>query len=94
MDNLKKFNITGSTLKLLAVLSMLVDHVGLFVFRNNDAFLQVLCTIGSWEVTPYSLMRAFGCLAFPVLLSWLWKVLYIHGTDGSKDAISCCLLLS
>jgi hypothetical protein len=45
---------------------MLVDHVGLFIFRNNEAFLQVLCTIGSREVTPYFLMRAFGRLAFPI----------------------------
>lgn len=66
MSNLKSFSCTGSTLKLLAVFSMLVDHVGLFIFRNNEAFLQVLCTIGSREVTPYFLMRAFGRLAFPI----------------------------
>ena len=66
MNNLKNFSITGSTLKLLAVLSMLVDHVGMFIFRNNEVFLQLLCTIGSREITPYFLMRAFGRLAFPV----------------------------
>ena len=66
MSDLKNFSITGSALKLLAVFSMLVDHVGMFVFRNDDAFLQVLCTIGSREVTPYFLMRAFGRLAFPI----------------------------
>ena len=66
MSNLKSFSCTGSILKLLAVFSMLVDHVGLFIFRNNEAFLQVLCTIGSREVTPYFLMRAFGRLAFPI----------------------------
>lgn len=66
MDNLQHFNVTGSTLKLLAVVSMLVDHLGLFVFRNNEIFLQVLCTIGNKEITLYFLMRAFGRLAFPL----------------------------
>ncbi|MBQ8606588.1 MAG: hypothetical protein IJ417_00135 [Bacteroidaceae bacterium] len=61
-----RFKISGSVLKLLAVVSMLVDHVGMFVFRNNEAFQQVLFTIGSRDITPYFLMRAFGRLAFPI----------------------------
>ena len=66
MNNLSRLSVTGSTLKLLAIVSMLVDHVGVFVFRDNDVFLQVLCTVGSREITPYFLMRAFGRLAFPI----------------------------
>ena len=66
MNSFRRLSITGSTLKLLAVIAMLVDHVGVFVFRNNDAFLQVFCTIGSKEITTYFLMRAFGRIAFPI----------------------------
>ena len=66
MNGCSRFSMTGSALKLLAVVSMVVDHVGMFVFRNNEAFQQVLCTLGSREITPYFLMRAFGRLAFPI----------------------------
>ena len=58
--------VSGSTLKLLAVFSMLIDHIGMFLCRNNEVFLQTLFTIGNREVTPYFLMRAFGRLAFPI----------------------------
>lgn len=66
LSKLSHIRISGSALKLLAVISMLVDHVGMFVCRGNEAFLQVICTVGSREVTPYFLMRAFGRLAFPI----------------------------
>ena len=83
MSNLKSLSITGSTLKLLAVLSMLVDHIGLFVFRNDDNFLQVLCTLGNREVTPYFLMRAFGRLAFPIF-AFLVVEGFVHTRDRFK----------
>lgn len=58
--------ISGSALKLLAVFSMLIDHIGMYLCRNNEIFLQTLCTLGIREITPYFLMRAFGRLAFPI----------------------------
>ena len=64
--SLRFLNVSGSALKLLAVFSMLVDHVGMFLCRNHEVFMQTLCTVGSREVTPYFLMRALGRLAFPI----------------------------
>lgn len=83
MNNIKNFSITGSTLKLLAIFSMLVDHIGLFVLRNDEAFLQVLCTIGSREITPYFLMRVFGRLAFPIF-AFLVVEGFVHTRDRLK----------
>ena len=63
---LSPISMSGSVLKLLAVISMLVDHIALFLYRDNEAFLQVIYSIGSKEITPYFLMRSFGRLAFPI----------------------------
>lgn len=64
--NTHSFRISGSVLKLLAVFSMLIDHVAWALLKNNEVFTQTLCTIGSRDITPYFLMRAFGRLAFPI----------------------------
>lgn len=61
-----RFAISGSALKLLAIVSMLLDHVGMFICRNSEVFHQAFFTIRGWEITPYFLMRAFGRLAFPI----------------------------
>ena len=66
LSKLPLIKISGSVLKLLAVFSMLVDHVGMFVCRSNEVFQHVICTLGSREITPYFLMRVFGRLAFPI----------------------------
>lgn len=83
MNGCSRFSMTGSALKLLAVVSMVVDHVGMFVFRNNEAFQQVLCTLGSREITPYFLMRAFGRLAFPIF-AFLIVEGFVHTRDRFK----------
>ena len=77
------FSLTGSTLKLLAVLSMVVDHVAVFLLRDNEAFQQVLCAVGNREITPYFLMRAFGRLAFPIF-AFLVVEGFVHTRDRFK----------
>ena len=89
LSKLPHFKISGSVLKLLAVFSMLVDHVGMFVCRGNEVFQQVICTLGSREITPYFLMRVFGRLAFPIFA--FLKVLYIHGTVSNMAVTCLCL---
>lgn len=74
------FFISGSTLKLLAVTAMLVDHIGHYIARDNELFMQVLCTIGSRDITPYFLMRAFGRMAFP-LFAFLLVEGFVHTHD-------------
>lgn len=75
--------ISGSTLKLLAVASMLVDHLGHYVARDNELCMQALCTIGSRDITPYFLMRAFGRIAFP-LFAFLLVEGFVHTRDRVK----------
>jgi hypothetical protein len=55
--------LSGSSLKLLALLSMLVDHLGICL---RPLLLHPLLLVFGRVLTPYWLMRAFGRLAFPI----------------------------
>lgn len=58
--------LSGSGLKLIAVASMLSDHLAALYLRDISAMRDVWFSIGHRAITPYSLMRVFGRLAFPI----------------------------
>ena len=69
-----KIGLTGSSLKLLAVLSMLLDHIGAVVIENGilhgwdeEQFLLILETErGSFWMGVDMVLRTAGRLAFPI----------------------------
>lgn len=64
---LARFQIlSGSALKLLACILMLIDHTGVLILANWKPALRVLFTIGSTEVTWYRIVRDIGRSAFPI----------------------------
>lgn len=63
----KKFQcISGSWLKVIAMVTMLIDHVAYFLLSDQPMFLETLFTVGNTRVTLYYILRTVGRLAFPI----------------------------
>ena len=58
--------LSGSWLKVIAMVLMLIDHVALFILRYVPEFTEPLMTIGRQTITWYFLLRSVGRLAFPI----------------------------
>lgn len=72
--------ISGSGLKLLAVVTMLIDHLTAFVWWIEPAMWEPLLTVGHRQVTPYLLLRMVGRLAFPI-----FAFLIVEGYEHTRD---------
>ena len=55
--------LSGSALKLLAVVTMLIDHIGAHLLKNDKT---VLFTMLGKDITRYTAMRTVGRIAFPI----------------------------
>ena len=65
--NLKNLKILdGSVLKLIAIVTMLFDHLALILLSNQDFATDPLLTIGSKQISLYFILRKIGRLAFPI----------------------------
>ena len=75
--------LSGSWLKVLAMLTMLIDHLGAFYFIYDPQFFQPLFTIGHHHVTLYFLARLVGRMAFPIF-AFLIVEGFLHTHDRVK----------
>ena len=87
-QNLNSFKIlSGSALKLLAVVSMLIDHLAVFYWYTVPSLQVAWFTIGHRTFTPLVLMRIFGRLAFP-LFAFLIVEGFVHTHDRRRYGIN------
>lgn len=58
--------LTGSHLKLLAILIMFIDHFAAYLLRGVEGLNPLFFTLGHHEVDLYFVMRCVGRMAFPI----------------------------
>ena len=95
----KKKGISGSTLKMIAIVTMVIDHIGAAVLArllmvnglgeldqtNADAIMQWLSANGALYWT-YTVMRMIGRVAFPIFCFLLVEG-FLHTHDVKKYAM-------
>jgi hypothetical protein len=75
--------LSGSWLKVIAMVSMVIDHSAYFILRYVDTFTTTLFIVGHRHVTWFYLMRCVGRLAFP-LFCFLIVEGFLHTHDRKK----------
>lgn len=73
-------HISGSILKVIALVSMLVDHLAAFAWNRLSAFNAPIVELGGVSLSICNLCRLFGRVAFPVFCFLLVEG-YMHTHD-------------
>lgn len=75
-----RLSLSGSTLKLIAVISMLIDHIAFALLWDQS---PVVIALAGHELTLYELMRKIGRSAFPIFCFLITEG-YLHTHDRRK----------
>lgn len=66
-SRLQRYRIlSGSALKVIALVTMIIDHIGYFILSRTAFGMTPLFSIASITVTVYWIFRKIGRLAFPI----------------------------
>lgn len=83
-----KFKIlSGSALKMIAVVTMLIDHLGVYLIYKFDFAKEALVNVGSKDITLYYIMRLIGRIAFPIFCFLLVEG-FVHTRNRKKYGIN------
>ncbi len=86
MESKIKPFISGSVLKLIAMLTMLVDHTAFCILSQIDFFTQPLFTLLDRDISLYFVLRLIGRLAFPIY-AFLLVEGFVHTKNRKKYGI-------
>ena len=82
------FGISGSVLKVIAVLSMLIDHVAGHILSRYESLNKVLFTVAGTKYSVVTILRNFpGRLAFPIFCFLLVEG-FRHTRNRTKYALN------
>lgn len=79
--------LSGSALKLIAIIIMFIDHGALVLLSNYQPAMQTLFTIGSRNYSLYRVCRDIGRAAFPIFCFLLVEG-FIHTRNRRKYGLS------
>lgn len=82
--------LSGSWLKIIAVTTMLIDHLALFYLGRMAPFQEALFTVGGRPVTWYLLMRTVGRISFPIF-AFLIVEGFLHTRSRKRYGINLLL---
>ena len=82
--------LSGSMLKLIAIITMLIDHAALVLAPQIPLLTVPFVTIAAKEISLYFLMRKIGRLAFPIFC-FLVTEGFAHTKNKKRYAISLLL---
>ncbi len=83
----KKKPFSGSTLKLIAVITMLIDHTAHVLLEKIPFFTQTLIKLFDDDISFYMLFRTIGRMAFPIY-AFLLTEGFLHTHDRKKYALN------
>lgn len=79
--------LSGSAIKLIAMITMLIDHAAAFLLYNFEFMNAALVTVLGKEITAYYIFRTVGRLAFP-LYCFLLSEGFSHTKSHKKYIIN------
>lgn len=81
---------SGSALKLIAVITMLIDHTAHILLSNIPSMTEVFLKTSYFHFSIYSLLRVVGRIAFPIY-GFLLVEGFTHTHDRKKYALNLLL---
>ncbi len=78
---------SGSALKMIAIVTMLIDHIGHILLSQYPPAVQVWFELGTEKISWYWISRTVGRTAFPIYCFLLTEG-YIHTHDRKKYGLN------
>lgn len=87
LNNKKYQCLSGSALKIIALVTMIIDHIGSVLLRHIPWAVEPLFSVGSQQFDWYAISRCIGRIAFPIYCFLLVEG-FIHTQNRKRYGIN------